>query len=363
MKIIFCHLLNDYSGSPKVLSQVIQELDKQHEVDLFTGGGSEGFLSGLVKTEKNFFYRRSGKKILTLISYIISQVHLFFEIIKYKNENVIVYVNTLLPFGAAIAGRLINAPVIYHVHESSITPRILKFFLRKVVSLTASKIIFVSKSLSTREQFNNIDHKVIYNVLNSTFLNKSLKTEYNTFEGKGKFEILMVCSLKKYKGVDQFIELASRLEKDREINFNLVLNASDSEIKDYFNNYIMPSNVHIYSRQTDLHRFYSTADLVLNMSLIDQWVETFGLTLLEAMAYGVPVIAPPVGGPSEIVDDGKSGFLVSSYDLDTIEKKVLLIKNDPKLCLELSKNARQKSKKFTTEEFNRSITSLISCMK
>jgi UDP-glucose:tetrahydrobiopterin glucosyltransferase len=41
-----------------------------------------------------------------------------------------------------------------------------------------------------------------------------------------------------------------------------------------------------------------------------RWVEAFGNVAIEALACGVPVIAYRHGGPAEIVQDGKNGFLV-----------------------------------------------------
>ena len=44
------------------------------------------------------------------------------------------------------------------------------------------------------------------------------------------------------------------------------------------------------------------------------WPEPFGLVLIEAMACGTPVIAWRCGSVSEIIDDGKTGFLVDTED-------------------------------------------------
>jgi glycosyltransferase involved in cell wall biosynthesis len=43
-----------------------------------------------------------------------------------------------------------------------------------------------------------------------------------------------------------------------------------------------------------------------------QWMEPFGLVMIEAMATGTPVVATPTGSAPEIIDDGVSGFLASS---------------------------------------------------
>ncbi|AKV69727.1 UDP-glucose:tetrahydrobiopterin glucosyltransferase [Microcystis panniformis FACHB-1757] len=55
-----------------------------------------------------------------------------------------------------------------------------------------------------------------------------------------------------------------------------------------------------------------------------RWVEAFGNGAIEALACGVPVVAYRRGGPVEIIEDGKTGFLVEP---DSIEGLVTGIKN------------------------------------
>ena len=106
-KIIFTHLLNDYSGSPKVLSQVIKAVQKDGcEVELYTGKSDDGFLSGLTDNHHHYFYKRFENKYLTLVTFMLSQVSLFFKLLIHRNEDVVIYVNTMLPFGAGLAGKL-----------------------------------------------------------------------------------------------------------------------------------------------------------------------------------------------------------------------------------------------------------------
>ena len=111
-----------------------------------------------------------------------------------------------------------------------------------------------------------------------------------------KFIVTMICSLKEYKGVLEFITIASNLVSQNHISFKLILNAEQTEINNYFENKNIPSNIEIFSKQKDLEPFYSKSSLVLNLSRVDICIETFGLTIIEAMAYGIPVIVPPVGG-------------------------------------------------------------------
>ncbi len=358
--VVFIHLLNDFSGSPKVLSQVVTTCTaKGYTVDLYTGKSTEGFLSNLTANHHYYFYKRFENKYLTLFSFLFSQVLLFFKLLKYYNKNVVFYVNTMLPFGAGLAGKLLGKPVVYHVHETSIAPKLFKQFLRFIVQQTASKVIFVSNSLKKEETFGNSNETVIYNCLPKTFTDKAVGHTYRSMDAKGIFNVYMICSLKNYKGVQEFIEIAKRCEDSENIQFTLILNVQQKEITDYFLNTAVTNNITILSTQNNLENFYKKASLVLNLSRVDAWVETFGLTIIEAMAFGVPVLVPPVGGPSEIVTNGVEGYLISSYEVEEIAQKISALANNEELCLELSKNAYQRSLDFNEEVFNSKIISTI----
>jgi len=359
-KIIFIHLLNDYSGSPKVLSQVINTCKEDgYELELFTCKSSTGFLTGVTKNLHYYFYKHFKNKYLTLFSFLISQLILAIKLLKYFNKDVVFYINTMLPFGAALAGKLMNKPVYYHIHETSIKPKLLKRFLRFIIQITANKIIFVSKSLKQAESFNICNQSVIYNALPKTVTNKILQHRYKPFDSKGVFNVYMICSLRAYKGVNEFIEIAKCFELNKLITFTLILNVQQKEIDNYFNTLEIPSNVNLISRQINLIPFYKKASLVLNLSLIDQWIETFGLTILEAMAFGVPVIVPPVGGPTEIVTDGVEGYLMSSYKIEEIVKKIKELSKNSTKCMELSQNARKRSLYFNEETFKKKILKVL----
>ncbi len=52
----------------------------------------------------------------------------------------------------------------------------------------------------------------------------------------------------------------------------------------------------------------------LDVLLLPSWEEPFGRALIEAMALGVPVLATNVGGPPEIIEDGREGYLLAPGD-------------------------------------------------
>jgi len=71
---------------------------------------------------------------------------------------------------------------------------------------------------------------------------------------------------------------------------------------------------------------------------------------LEAMGYGVPVVATSVGGIPEVVNDGESGLLAPSGDAEALAHRVLCILKDPSLRRRLGQRARQEmASRFSLE--------------
>lgn len=358
-KIIFVHLLNDFSGSPKVLSQVIQAVQSKNvDIELYTGNRTPGFLSNLTENHHYFIYKRFENRYLTLISFLFSQTVLFFKLLKYWRKDVVIYVNTMLPFGAGLAAWVMRKHAVYHIHETYISPKGLKKFLRKIIQLTSKKIVFVSQSVESLESFDDKPKSVVYNVLPSNFLKKTKDHIYSPFTN-GEFNVLMISSMKAYKGVFEFIELARKMQQNETLKFKLVLNASQDDIDLFFQKISLPTNLVVFPQQKDVIPFYLTASLVLNLSRIDQCIETFGLTILEALSLGIPVIVPSVGGPTEIVTHEKEGYLISSYEIDTIAEKIEFLSKNPEKCMELSNNAKLRAHDFNEEKFNTAITQFL----
>ena len=357
-KIICVHLFNDYSGSPKVLSQVIHSLKQKNlDVAVYTSN-TKGFLSDSVLEPHTFYYKWSKYKVLTLLLLLFSQIHLAFKLLKYRKQDVVIYVNTLLPFGAAVMGKMFNKPVIYHIHETSIKPKLFKQFLRWVVTKTATKIIFVSQALQTLEQFNNKTDSIIYNALPKAFAINALHHNYQQLYDNC-FNVYMICSLKVYKGVYEFVSIAKACGKYPEITFNLILNSNTKEIQAFFKDIKLPKNLTLLSTQNNLDIHYKKASLVLNLTREELCIETFGLTILEAMAYGIPVIVPTIGGPTELVEQGKQGYLMSSHDTLPIVEKIIELFRNRDLCMNLSKNAKDKAKLFNEDVFSSQIIKLL----
>ncbi len=359
--IVYVHLYNDSSGSPRVLSSVIASLSHYHNCSrLFVGSDGAGVLDGAQVLTSRYWYKRTPYKILTLFTYLVSQVCLLARLFCTTNidRDALIYVNTLLPFGAAIYGRVTGRPVIYHLHEVSIKPAPLRWFLTFIAQHTARRLIYVSDFHRKCLPIPSVPAKTVYNALDEPFQARAEAAQYQ-HRRDGCFNVLMLASLRDYKGVPELLALVERLAPRQDIHFDLVANDDEAAIRRYFVAINVPANLTVHPCTSDPAAHYLQASLVLNLSRPDQWVETFGMTLLESMAFGIPVIAPPVGGPVELVGEAHEGFLIDSRQGDALVEKVLQLADDEALCLRLSVTARKRSASFSQKVFAQALCEVL----
>lgn len=357
-RIIAIHLLNDLSGSPLVFRQALEALVAEgYSVHLFTATPSgEGFLNGIGGVVRHrIAYRWSPNRWLTLLFFLCNQAVLFFRVLVLAHRRDIVYVNTMLPFGAALAGKLKGCRIVFHIHETSIKPAALKRWLLFVAGTTAHKLLFVSDYLRENTPITN-PYIVIPNVLPFTFTREIPPAKPNY---AGKFNVLMLCSLKGYKGIGEFVACARLLPS---MEFDLVVNSTQSAIDLFFRAEQLPANLRIHPAQTNVHPFYVRASVVVNFSRIDQWVETFGMTVLEAMYYGKPVIVPTVGGVTELVDEEITGYLRDSRDTQAVVKCLHYLSVHPNTYDRMCNAAKTKARNYSPKVFQTSIISAINSL-
>ena len=342
MKIFAFHLLNDFSGSPKVLMQLLKGwVAHDLDVTVVTSSGRDGFLTNIPNVKYSFFwYRWAANPYLRLFNLTLSQTLLFLKLLFVIRKEDIVYINTVLPFGAALLGKLKGCRVIYHIHETTMKPPVFKKIIFGIARVTANDVIYVSDYLARQEEMKGKRIHILYNAIEDSFLEKA-QTKKN--DHRITKTVLMVCSLKEYKGVHEFVALANL---NKRYKFTLVVNATQKDINAFFTIANLPSNLTIYPTQTNLHPIYNSAEIVLNLSRVDGWIETFGLTIIEGMAYGLPSIVPPIGGIAELIEEDVNGYKIDSRNLSLLSEKIeLLFENHG--CYEvMSKRAIEKIKNF-----------------
>jgi len=117
-----------------------------------------------------------------------------------------------------------------------------------------------------------------------------------------------------------------------------------------------PANVTFSGFVADHAAFFGA----LNVFIMPSRSEAWGMAALEAMAYGVPVIASDVGGLPEIVQPDNGGWLVPAGDPAALARAIMESAESPYRLHEQGEKARQRAQLFSvgqmveqTEEFYR----------
>lgn len=242
--------------------------------------------------------------------------------------------------------------VITHVHEYEISPRALSNSLFWVARRFSTEVVLVSNFLKSNPQIMRSKSRVIYNCVTEDF-----ERNVNNISGKNSaFKVLMLASLRPYKGIYEFLELANRIP---EADFSLILSDRSEEVSKFEKENLISENLEIFSVQKDVHLFYQSSSLVVNLAHKDKVLETFGLTILEGMYYGLPAIVPTCGGITELVDSGINGFQIDYTRLDLIEVEIKKMMSDKKYWERLSLEALRKKELFSRKEFESQIIKLL----
>lgn len=173
-------------------------------------------------------------------------------------------------------------------------------------------------------------------------------------------EVILICvaRLAAEKSFD-FLALVARELDARGLDFKLYIVGGnrqaevEAEIKDLFSDLVCKGRVVFAGFQVGeaLGEAYASADLFLHCSIS----ETFGLVVLESFASGVPVVARDMGGPSDTVHDGVSGFLTAPDDLSAFADKVVLLANDRRLRARFRESALKQAREATWEKINNKV--------
>jgi glycosyltransferase involved in cell wall biosynthesis len=88
--------------------------------------------------------------------------------------------------------------------------------------------------------------------------------------------------------------------------------------------------------------------------------EPFGIALVEAMALGLPVVAPRSAGPTEIVEDGVTGFLYPPGQAEPAARCIVRLLSDAELADRMGRAARRAAeRRFASEDYVASIERML----
>lgn len=163
----------------------------------------------------------------------------------------------------------------------------------------------------------------------------------------------MVARFHPVKGHRYFLE-AARLLLDNGIKAQFLLIGEGlyrPELEAQVRDLEIGSFVHMPGYYRQVEDVYRISDVLCVPSLM----EGLGLVILEAMYFGVPVIASSVGGIPELIEDGKSGILIPPADVQAFYNAMYKLAVNPDLAQSLARQGKERVKHFTVESMARQV--------
>ena len=178
-----------------------------------------------------------------------------------------------------------------------------------------------------------------------TVLYNPVRCENQLQTQEKKYDFIFVGRINRLvKGLDYLTDIMHRtVQQLPDCRLAVVGKGSDEAwMKDRVRQLGIEKNVEFLGLQHDVNQYYRQSKVLLSTS---RW-EGFGLTLVEAMVYGLPCVAFENNGPCEIIEDGVNGYLVPKYDLQKYAELLVSCIRDQERYQTLSVNAFERAKDF-----------------
>ncbi len=280
----------------------------------------------------------------------------FGEIIAEREKFDIIHAHDWLSFGAGIRAKIKSGkPLIAHVHATEYDRsggcgiNSLVYSLEKEGMEYADKIIAVSnftKNIIINNYHINPEKiEVVHNGIDFKE-NQSFVENIHKIKSNNKKIVLFVGRLTLQKGPDYFIKAAKKI-CDHSNNIYFVISGSgdmEYQLIEEVARYGISDRVFFtgFLRGEELRKAYKMSDLFVMPSVS----EPFGITPLESLVNGTPVLISKQSGVSEVISNV---LKVDFWDVDEMANKILTTLNQEPLLESLRKNGEKDAQKVTWE--------------
>ncbi len=239
--------------------------------------------------------------------------------------------------------RLFNTKVVLHFHGSGFIDQYQKFphFLKKRCTYLFTEVdLLICLSVYWEKQILNIfptaKTKVVRNAIaipdqctpriNSK---RPLRLAFlgRIIERKGLFDLIEVIAGMKSQGIDVYLEIGGDGDVD---NLNRMIQGLGLSNQVKYLGWIGTK---------DKERLFGRVDAYV----LPSYAEGMPMSVLEAMAYGLPVVSTKVGGVPDLVCDEKTGFLIVPGDKVSLSKSIKRLVMEPDLIRRFGEKGREKA--------------------
>jgi glycosyltransferase involved in cell wall biosynthesis len=346
-RILFLVQSSKYSGAETVLFNIINRISGDNCFDLMVFLPRENFImKEKLEVINQPIYTSHVKGVFDIKSKLFKILVLaiqFFELfwLCFRKKFDYLYANSvLISVPAFLLSLFFDVTVLVHIHD------ILKESLinRIILSIISKRVkTYIAVSYAVRESVENLRvplDKIVV-IHNGIFLdNVDVATTWRGKE-KARNTVAIIGQITKWKGQHIFLQAANLVVKEiSNVEFWIVgapLFGEYSyleELKQMARNFSLEDHVKFKGYIKDINKVYNAIDILVICS--DH--EPFGLTAVEAMSHGIPVIAPKCGGVMEIVQNEVTGLLYQFGDEVGLKNALIRIIKNPDLAMTLGQN-------------------------
>jgi glycosyltransferase involved in cell wall biosynthesis len=280
-----------------------------------------------------------------------------------KHEKVsVLHTNSMLAhFYGALAARLAGIPCLWHVQDI-VDPKQAFGIMRKALSWSGKwlphRIVAISRPVGHMFRGKASDKvRVVHNgtdIRNYSPNNSGdkIRREFNIKQQEAVIGI--VGRIVPWKGHKVFLQ-ADKLVRKRRPHTKFLIVGDTANGKNQYSKGIkrltqqlgLGESVIFTGFRSDVPEILSAMDILVHASTLP---EPFGLTIIEAMASGKPVVATNGGGVPEILVNGVTGRLVPMNDVDALADAIVELLDDPEKRRAMGKAGRERVKKYFSVE-------------
>lgn len=345
-----------FGGSGVVATELgIALAEKGHQVHFITYDQP----ARLESLKPNIFYhevRVSDYPLFDYTPYELVLTSKIVNVVKYEKLDIL-HVHYAIPHASAayMAQRIleeqgIKIPFVTTLHGTDITLVGKDASFEPVITFTINKstaVTTVSQSLKDDTyKFFNIYRpiEVIPNFINNAhyknIYDASLRKQYAP---RGEFLVSHISNFRKVKRIEDVVTVFDKIRKVVPAKLLLVGDGPERSVIEK-----MCREIDICTDAILLGKLRSTKEVlaISDLFLLPSETESFGLSALEAMAAGVPVISTNTGGLPEVNINEVTGFTANVGDVDTMAKGALQLLQNPEKLKQFRQNALDQAHKF-----------------
>jgi len=379
MNILCLHVVSDLYGSSKVLLQATYALKKQGHRVIVVVSENGPLVAALNELDIETNIIRLGVLRRRYLSFtgLINRVkvlwmayHSLKKICATEKINLI-YTNTAPVIIGGILAKRMNIKNIWHLHEMLEANSFMHRFFGSIINQTSNKVVVVSDAV-----FNNWQSRInpkkmvrIYNGIDP-ILHQVAATDLHTTLHLSKNTLLigMIGRVNLVKGQFYFIDIAAAVKKlQLDCHFIMVGDAYEGyeylyqEVADKISNAGVTNMISNLGYRTDTAQIINGLDVLMLPSIK---YDSFPLVVLEAMASAKPVIATNLGGATEQIAHGETGYLVPINDAEQVANYIKNLLENRTALKQMGLNAKNRlTEKFLLTHFENNLVTLVASMQ